>query len=468
MGKKYLCFRLFVFFTLLYLPFTLHAQDQMLAITPIQYRELGAVGLFVLLPLYTTLFILGIYAIRHYALGFNRLFGYQRNLYAEIMECMWPTVTILIPAHNEENVIKELLTAVLKVDYAKDKMQVIVINDRSSDSTGEIAKEFADAHPQLITLINRKDGTAGKSAALKSVMDIVTGEITIVFDSDNVPGRYLIKNLVTPFIDPQVGSTMGRAMPGNSDVNLLTRLLEMERSGGYQVNQQARENLIGIPQYGGTGGGIRTSALREVKGWNEKFLAEDTEITFRLLEKNWKTVYQNNAECFELVPDNWPNRISQISRWAKGHNQVFAKHFFKTIFGRHLNIIQRIDGLLLLFLYLVSPMLLIGWVLFIIAYFLNIVQGASGILGFLIIISFSGIGNFTIFFEISTGVYLDNLRDVKANRVRLLPFNYFNFFVSLIILSRAFLMQITLDLFKKDVVWVRTEHKHRKKDKKKK
>ncbi|MGQ3887984.1 glycosyltransferase [Legionella sp. CNM-1927-20] len=455
-------------FLLLCAPSIAHCQTEFPSVTsysinPYTYNILS---LIILIPLFLILFILGIYAVRHYALSFNRLFGYQRNLYAEIMECRWPTVTILIPAHNEENVIEYLLSALVDTDYPKEKIQVIVINDRSTDTTGDIVATYVDKCPNLFTLINRTEGTAGKSAALKHIMDLVTGDITVVFDADNKPGRFFLKNILTPFIDPEVGSVMGRAMPGNPEVNLLTRLLEMERSGGYQVNQQARENLIGVPQYGGTAGGIRTQALREVGGWDERFLAEDTEITFRLLESGWKTIYQNNAECFELVPDAWPVRISQISRWAKGHNQVLAHHFLKTIFGRNLTLVQRLDGLLLLFLYLVSPLLFIGWLLFILAYYLDIVPGASTILGFLIIISFSGAGNFTIFHEISTGIFLDNLRNIRANRMRLLPFSYFNFFVSLIVLTKVFIKQITVDLFKKDIVWVRTEHNYSKNKKK--
>ena len=81
------------------------------------------------------------------------------------------------------------------------------------------------------------------------------GDIAIIFDADYVPGRGLLKQLVAPFFDPEVGAVMGRVVPINSGTNLLTRMLDLERSGGYQVDQQARMNMNLLPQYGGTVGG---------------------------------------------------------------------------------------------------------------------------------------------------------------------------------------------------------------------
>ena len=184
-------------------------------------------------------------------------------------------------------------------------------------------------------------------------------------------------------------------------------------------------------------------------------------ITFRLLCEDWITVYQNNAECIEMVPETWPVRIRQIKRWAKGHNQVMFKYLMKVLFDKKLNLLARIDGVFLLFTFLISPLLLLGWILYLLTYFLDITPGSSNILGFLVIISFSGVGNFTIFYEIATAVHLDNLRGVEGSRVRLLPLIYINFFVNMFVISMAFVEQITIDRFKKTIVWSRTEHPKR-------
>jgi cellulose synthase/poly-beta-1,6-N-acetylglucosamine synthase-like glycosyltransferase len=110
-------------------------------------------------------------------------------------------------------------------------------------------------------------------------------------------------------------------VPQNAGVNLLTRLLDLERSGGYQVDQQARFNLGAVAQYGGTVGGVRLSALDDVGGWHDGVLAEDTDLTYRLLMCGWRVAYLAHAECYEEVPQSWPVRFRQIGRWAKGHNQ---------------------------------------------------------------------------------------------------------------------------------------------------
>lgn len=412
----------------------------------------------VLTPLMIIFLILAIYVARHYVFAINRLFGHQHNLYAEITEAPWPGVTILVPAHNEESVIADALTGIVALDYPEEKLQVIVINDRSTDQTGQIVDRFVEKYPHLITHFYRQEGTAGKAAALKDATEFVKNPITLIFDADYIPGPFLVKQLVTPFFDPEVGAVMGRVVPSNSGKNILTRLIDMERCGGYQVNQQARENMHGVVQYGGTAGGIRTQALKSVGGWDENFLAEDTEITFRLLCQDWMAVYQNNAECLEMVPETWPERIRQIKRWSKGHNQVLFKYIGRLLFRVRLTTMAKIDGILLLNLFVISPLLLLGWILYLVAYFLNVVPGVTTLFLFIILISYSGIGNFTIFYEISTAIHLDNLRGVRANRIRLLPLNYLNFFVSMFVVSFSFLEQLTVDRFKKGIVWHRTEH----------
>jgi len=95
------------------------------------------------------------------------------------------------------------------------------------------------------------------------------------------------------------------------------------------------------------------------------------------------------------------------------------------------------------------------------AYFLNVIPGSSGVLGFLIIISFSGAGNFTVFYEIGTALHLDNLQGVEGNRIRLLPLIYLSFFVSMFAITKAFIEQITIDRFRKAIVWDRTDHPSR-------
>ena len=99
-------------------------------------------------------------------------------------------------------------------------------------------------------------------------MKISKGDVIIVFDADYLPPKGIIRDIAITFKDPEVGAVMGRVIPENSHRNFLTRVLDLERSGGYQVDQQARYNLGLLPQYGGTVGGFR----KKITMWSESSL----------------------------------------------------------------------------------------------------------------------------------------------------------------------------------------------------
>src|ERR1700681_4676621 len=314
--------------------------------------------------LYFIVFLICIYTARHYWFTLNRLFGFQRHPYIDIDTASWPLVTVLVAAHNEEKVISNILSALTTVSYPEDRMLVIPVNDRSTDGTRAIIDDFVVRFPGRIQPFHRAGGKGGKAAALKDAMEFVETEVVLIFDADYIPGSGLIKQLVAPFFDPEVGGVMGRVVPLNVGTNLLTRLLDLERAGGYQVDQQARMNLRLVPQHGGTVAGVRLSALREVGGWNDDSLTEDTDLTFRLLLAGWQTVYQNRSECYEEVPETWSARIRQIMRWAKGHNQALGNYSLHLLFGKHrATLRERIDGALLLGVYAMAPVTLLGWAL---------------------------------------------------------------------------------------------------------
>jgi cellulose synthase/poly-beta-1,6-N-acetylglucosamine synthase-like glycosyltransferase len=385
--------------------------------------------------------LLLVYAVRHYLFTLNRLFGVQRHPYTSIVSADWPRVTVLVAAHNEEAVIADCLENLMGVDYPADRMVVMPMNDRSTDGTRAIIDALVAKYPGRITPFHRSGGKPGKAAALKDATELVDTDFIVVFDADYLPSRGLIRRLMAPFVDPEVGAVMGRVVPNNVGANLLTRLLDLERSGGYQVDQQARMNLGLVPQYGGTVGGIRLSALRAVGGWHDDVLAEDTDLTYRLLLGGWRTVYHNRSECYEEVPQAWSVRIRQIKRWAKGHNQAMVRHSLALLGRRGVRWGERLDGVLLLGVYLMSPILLLGWVLSGLMYFtvgLEVAMPAVLVLAFM---GNSALGNFAAFFEIAAAVHLDR----SHRRVRLLAFNWLGFIVSAVAISRGVLEQVLLD-----------------------
>jgi cellulose synthase/poly-beta-1,6-N-acetylglucosamine synthase-like glycosyltransferase len=409
-----------------------------------------------LIPLYVIVGIMVVYTIRHYLFTLNRLFGRHRQPYVDIGTAVWPRVAVFVPCHNEEKVIGHMLDALLACDYPDQQLVIIPVNDRSTDTTRAIVDDYVALHPGRIQPFHRIEGKPGKAAALKDASEATDAGIHLVFDADYLPGRGLIKQLVGPFFDPEVGAVMGRVVPMNVTKSLLTRLLDLERTGGYQVDQQARMNLGLIPQYGGTVGGVRRSALLQVGGWRDDTLAEDTDITFRLVLAGWEVVYQNRSECYEEVPETWPSRIRQIKRWARGHNQSMTRYWWPLL-KRPVHLRRRtvVDGLLLLGVFAVGPLLLVGWGLAVALYYLG-VQLSAGMLAILAVAMYSTLGNFAAFFEVAAGARLDGSR----KRIRLLPFLIVGFLVSLVSVSWATLAQLATFWRKDDHRWEKTE-RHR-------
>lgn len=268
-----------------------------------------------------------------------------------LADAEWPTVTVLIPAHNEEKVLPGCLEAMAALDYPHGKLSILVVDDRSSDRTGAIADEFA-AKDNRVRVLHRTEGSRpGKASAVADGMALAASDILVLFDADYLPRPDLLKKLVAPFADDRVGATMGRVVPLNSDANLLTRLLDLERRAGYAIDQHGRALQDLVPQFGGTVGGIRRAALEKVGGWREGHLAEDTDLTFRLVLGGWRVAYINDARCYEEVPEDWPSRFRQVRRWAYGHNECLLS-YWRDLLSAPLRPAQKVDALLVLLFYL--------------------------------------------------------------------------------------------------------------------
>lgn len=399
-----------------------------------------------------TIGVMVMYTMRHFVFTLNRLFGEQRIYYHDIIDSDLRTVSVLIPMHNEEKVASHILEQLLKIDYEIDRFEVIPINDFSQDGTKEILDAYAAQYP-FIKPLHRYEGDRGKPAALNAAIEKATGEIIIVFDADYLPPRGIIKDIAVCFGDPEVGAVMGRVVPVNTQTNILTRLLDLERSGGYQVDQQARYNLNLMPQYGGTVGGFRRDVVIELGYFNIKVLAEDTELTYRLSINGWKVLYANRAECYEEAPELWRVRARQIQRWSRGHNDVMFKYFFSFMKSPYLSFGEKFDGMLLMLIYCVPAILLLGLLDSLALFFLGEMQIFSGIFFLLFVGAYNTFGNFAPFFQVGTACLLDGTRQ----RILLLPFLLFNFFFYMWFISRGFVDAVIDVLISRKAKWHKTD-----------
>ena len=392
-----------------------------------------------------------VYATRHFVFSVNRFQCRQRMYYNDIYSSKARSITVLIPMHNEEKVLEGALEALLKCDYDRDMLEIIPINDNSTDRTKEMLDAYHEKY-EFIRPLHRDCEDRGKPAGLNDAMKLARGEIVIVFDADYRPARNLLKDLSICFENPDVSAVMGRVIPYNTGKNILTRLINIERSGGYQVDQQARYNLQVIPQYGGTVGAFRKDLMMERGGFNPAVLAEDTELTYFMYTHGYRVVYANSAECYEESPETWQVRAKQVRRWSRGHNQVLFRYLIPTITSKHMTFLEKLDGILLLLVYAVPVILLLGHAASIALFFMGYMDIFAGWWVLLFVGGYCSFGNFAPFYEIGVALVLDGI----ARESLIMPLMMFNFYYYMWYISRGF-FDAVLDLFtKRKVTWAKT------------
>lgn len=361
--------------------------------------------------------IMLIYAVRHWIFTWSRLMGKQRPFYQDLYDNTLPPISIIVPMHNEGLVACTVLDALLASNYPRELLEIIPVDDQSHDDTTIILHQYHERYP-FIQPLYMLQGERGKAEALNTALQIAKHEIVLVFDADYSPGAGLLRELSMAFVDPEVGAVMGRVVPRNTAQNLLTRLLSLERSGGYQVDQQARYNLDLFPQYGGTVGGFRRSVVLDLGGFDSETLAEDTDLTARLFTKGWKIYYANRAECYEEVPDSWEGRFTQLRRWSRGHNRALAKNLIGLLRSPLVNASQKLDGTLLLGVYAIPPLLMSGLAVNTLLFLMGAIPVWAGVLFSFFVVVYSAFGNFGPIYEIGAAEVLDG----STGRLFLLPY----------------------------------------------
>lgn len=242
----------------------------------------------------------------------------------------FPTVSILIPAHNEEVVIENTIKSMIALNYPKEKLEVIIINDNSSDLTGSIVDDYAKRY-SFIKVVHTKPPNAGKgkSGALNQGLKHSTGEIIAVYDADNTPEpdaiRYLALGLKK---DRNAGAIVGKFRVVNADKNLLTKLINIETLTFQWLAQAGRWFWFKMTTIPGTNFAIRRSILEKLGGWDEKALSEDTELSIRVYNLGFYIRFFPSAITWEQEPENLRVWWRQRTRWARGNLYVIFKYLF--------------------------------------------------------------------------------------------------------------------------------------------
>lgn len=250
----------------------------------------------------------------------------------------YPFVSVMVPAHNEAVVIEKTVKSLLNLSYPKDRYEIIVINDNSSDNSAEILKRIQDNNKDRNLIVINTDsvnGGKGKSNSLNIGFEKSKGELLAIYDADNTPEKNALKYLVQTILeDDKLGAVIGKFRCRNKNVNLLTKFINIETLTFQWMAQAGRWQLFNLCTIPGTNFVIRRSIIESMGGWDTKAVTEDTEISFRMYRMGYKIKFMPKAITWEQEPQTLNVWIRQRTRWAKGNTYVVVKNF-KYLFKRN-------------------------------------------------------------------------------------------------------------------------------------
>jgi len=221
-----------------------------------------------------------------------------------------PKVSIVIPAYNEEGIVDNLLKDIRNSSYPI--VETIVIDDNSSDSTLETARD-------LNAVAIRNETTLGKAASLNKGARIALGDIIVVFDADNRPQNDCIKHLLGHFDSREVGMATG--VSKITSHGLVSKLAALEFSLCFYIFQPFSAKLDFFPVLHGAFFAIR----RHLAFFDEKALTEDFEISIAMSSKGYKMEFEPEAISYVSAPSSFSLFALQRERWVRGAVQTWLK-----------------------------------------------------------------------------------------------------------------------------------------------
>jgi cellulose synthase/poly-beta-1,6-N-acetylglucosamine synthase-like glycosyltransferase/peptidoglycan/xylan/chitin deacetylase (PgdA/CDA1 family) len=227
-------------------------------------------------------------------------------------------VSIVVPAYNEAAGIEKAVRSLAASDYPE--FEVVVVDDGSTDGTGELVERMALPRVRVIREENR-----GKAEALNKAVGAASYGLIAAVDADTVFEPGTLSALVRPFADERVGAVAGNTKVGNRR-RLLGLWQHIDYVTGFNLDRRLYDVLGCMPTVPGAVGAFRKSALLEAGGFSSDTLAEDTDVTIALGRRGWKVVYAEDARGFTETPVSLGGLWRQRYRWSFGTMQSVWKH----------------------------------------------------------------------------------------------------------------------------------------------
>ena len=261
-----------------------------------------------------------------------------------------PMVSIIVPAKNEETVIARTIESILNQSYTNFELFVVV--DNSSDDTYKIAKEFEQKDTR-VKVFNRADGKS-KASALNFCFQKSKGEIIATYDADTVLLKNTLENAVYGMNYFNVDVLQGYNSYINREENIFTRLAVIDEIL-VKATLIGRTHLNLFVPVAGSNQYFKRRVIKNIGGWNDKFLTEDLESSVRISNARYKSAYLSSAKVLQETPASYSEYFKQRTRWLRGYHQVFfhSKKRFSTF--------TDFDALMIVLAPTFSGIMFFGW-----------------------------------------------------------------------------------------------------------
>jgi biofilm PGA synthesis N-glycosyltransferase PgaC len=242
---------------------------------------------------------------------------------------VYPSVTVLIPAYNEERNIESTLRAATSIDYPE--YEVVVVDDASTDRTADIVAHYV--RRGKVRLI-RKLVNQGKAMALNDAIPCTNGEILLIIDADASPDPDILKYIVPHFKFPRVAAVTGNPRVANRKT-FLGKLQSIEFTSIISLQRRAQRVWGRIMTMSGVVGAFRRSALIDVGQYSPEMATEDIDLTWKLHLRHYDVRYEARAVVWMRVPQSLSGLWKQRRRWTLGLSQVLRRHGVTALAWRH-------------------------------------------------------------------------------------------------------------------------------------
>jgi len=234
-----------------------------------------------------------------------------------------PAITLIIPMYNEEKVIEEKIKNTALLDYPNDKLDIILLNDHSTDLSKYLAQK-AISNTQLNARVLDNQGGKGKARALNWVFPSLTSEVTIISDSDALLDEQALKQIVSNFTDPKVGGATGKIIIV-SDKDRISKSQEDSYRFYFDIWRLGESKIDSVSVCNGPLMAFRTTLLRDIK-IDPDIYADDSDLLFKVIRSGYRVIYDSHAIVYERVPLSTKGRIIQKMKRINGLRKVYLSN----------------------------------------------------------------------------------------------------------------------------------------------